>query len=181
MNCTAHDCDEHAVEHYATPDALYHYVNSGLSNVYLSGVKYRVCLECNQQEADIPSLKQLLESIARAIIEKHSKINGPEIRFLRKRLQRKQTQFAELLSLTPERLSTIENSPKPEMDAVREKFLRTIYPILSEDAKLRHTLDDRDEFERWMASISEGDQGERILATWNKRQWKVSTEPAIAA
>lgn len=181
MNCTIHDCEETAIERFATPDALYHYVNSGLPNVYLSGVKYRVCQECRQQEADIPALKQLLESIARALVEKHTKLNGPEIRFLRKRLQKKQAQFAELLSLSPQRLSTIENSPKPEMDEVRDKFLRTIYPILSEDTKLRQALDDRDQFERWMASISESEHGERVVATWKNRQWKVSTEPTIAA
>lgn len=180
MNCTPHDCEAVAVEKFASPEAPYHYVNSGLPNVYLSGVKYRVCRECKMQEADIPALKQLLEAIARAIVEKRSRLIGPEIRFLRKRLQRKQTEFAELLDLTPQRLSTIENSLKPEIEDVREKFLRVAYPILSDDAKLKQTLD-RNEFERWMASIHEGEQGERIIATWNRRQWKVSTEPAKAA
>jgi DNA-binding transcriptional regulator YiaG len=172
MNCTEHDCEESGVVRLATPDDGYHYVNSGLQNVYLSGVKYRVCENCQKQEADIPALKQLLESIARALVEKHSKLIGPEIRFLRKRLQKKQTQFAELLSLTPQRLCTIEKSLKPEMDEVREKFLRTIYPILSEDTKLKRALDDRDEFERWMASISKSDKGEIIVATWHNHKWK---------
>lgn len=181
MDCTIHDCDEAAVQRFATTEAPYHYVNSGLPNVFLSGVKYRVCEDCKKQEADIPALKQLLESIARALVEKHSKLNGPEIKFLRKRLQKKQAEFANLLSVTPQRLSTLENSPKPEMDEVREKFLRTIYPILSEDTKLRQALDDRDEFERWMASISESDEGESIHATWHRRQWKVSTEPSMVA
>jgi DNA-binding transcriptional regulator YiaG len=181
MECKIHDCEEVAVERTATPDSPYHYVNSGLPNVYLSGVKYRVCEECKKQEADIPALKQLLESIARALVEKHSKLIGPEIRFLRKRLQKKQMEFAGLLSLTPQRLSTLENSPKPEMEEVREKFLRTVYPIFSEDAKLRQNLDDRDGYERWMASISQSDEGERIVATWNRRHWRVSTEPTMAA
>jgi hypothetical protein len=55
-----HDCEEIAIEYSATPDAPYHYVNSGLPNVYLSGVKYRVCEACKKQEADLPALKQLL-------------------------------------------------------------------------------------------------------------------------
>ena len=101
-NCVLHDCEESAIERLATLNAQYHYVNSGLSNVYLAGVKYRVCRECNKQEADIPALKQLLESIARALVEKRSKLNGPEIKFLRKRLQKKQTDFASFLSLTPQ-------------------------------------------------------------------------------
>jgi DNA-binding transcriptional regulator YiaG len=181
MDCTIHDCNEAAIERFATTDAPYHYVNSGLPNVYLYGVNYRICEECKKQEADIPALKQLLESIARALIEKHSKLNGPEIKFLRKRLQKKQSEFAILLSLSPQRLSTLENNPKPEMEDVRDKFLRTVYPILSEDVKLRRALGDRDEFERWMASISESDEGESIRATWHRRQWKVSTEPSVAA
>jgi len=180
MDCTTHACEETAIERLATANAPYHYVNSGLPNVYLTGVKYRVCAECQKQEADIPALRQLLESIARAIVGKPSKINGPEIKFLRKRLQRKQAQFATVLSLTPQRLSTLENNPEPEMDEVREKFLRTIYPILSEDAKLLETLEDRAEYERWMASISEAGEREIIVATWNKRKWKVSTEPIAA-
>jgi DNA-binding transcriptional regulator YiaG len=181
MNHTPHDCEDVAVEKLASPESPYHYVNSGLSNVYLSGVKYRVCSVCNLQEADIPSLKLLLEAIARAIVEKQSRLIGPEVRFLRKRLQKKQTEFATLLDLTSQRLSTIENSPRAEMEELREKFLRVVYPILAEDAKLRQALEDRDEFERWMASVSQTERGECIVATWNKRHWRVSTTPAAAA
>jgi len=180
MNCTPHDCESLAVEKFASPESPYHYVNSGLSNVYLSGVKYRVCPTCNMQEADIPALKQLLEAVARAIVEKHSRLVGPEVRFLRKRLQKKQVEFAVLLDISSQRLSTIENSPKAEMEELREKFLRLVFPILAEDSKLKHALDDRDEFERWMASISENERGEIIVATWNKRHWSVSTTPAAA-
>ncbi len=178
--CLIHECADKAVERLATPETPYHYVLSGLPNVYLSGVRCRVCEECNKQEADIPAQTELLQAIARAIVEKSSRLKGPEIRFLRKRLHKKQTEFATLLSLTPQHLCAIENDPNAQMEEVREKFLRTFYPILSGDARLKHALDRGDDFERWMASISEGASGERIIATWNKRQWKVSTEPLAA-
>lgn len=171
-----HDCEASAVERIATFEKPYHFVNSGLPNVYLAGVRYRRCKSCGTQEADIPAPRQLMEAIARAVIQKDSRLTGHEVRFLRKRLQKKQTEFAALIRLTPERLSTIENSTIPAMEEVREKLLRLIFPMLAEDKTLKDEIENR--LVEWTASMDGRGHNERILATWQKRKWRVVTEAA---
>src|SRR5437773_345905 len=101
----AHDCEDRAEKRVATPDAPYHYVGSGLPNVYLVGVTYYVCPECGSQAAEIPGMKNLFEALGRTIVSKSSGLTGPEFRFLRKRLRKKAIEFAPMVSLTPEYLS----------------------------------------------------------------------------
>ena len=56
----------------------YHYVGSGLPNVYLVGVTYRTWPETGQQAADIPCLPELLEALAKALLSKRSALTGDE-------------------------------------------------------------------------------------------------------
>src|SRR5260370_20196249 len=101
MPIVEHTCDDSSEERRASNESRYHYVGYGLSNVYLSGVKYSVCRRCGMQSAEIPALKELLKALARTIVEKRSQLTGDEIRFLRKRLGKKSADFAAMLGLTP--------------------------------------------------------------------------------
>ena len=83
----------------ATPESPYHFVGSGLPNVYLVGIKSSLCKSCKEQAADIPAIKQLMTVIARAIIENEAHLTGPEVRFLRKRLGKKSADFAQLVGV----------------------------------------------------------------------------------
>lgn len=67
----------------------YHFTECGLPGVWLSGIRYFECPSCGAQSAEIPAVSQLLALIARALVEKESKLTGAEIRFLRKRLGKK--------------------------------------------------------------------------------------------
>src|SRR5579864_5833860 len=100
-----HDCEEHSEEFTSTAEKPYHYVGSGLGNVYLVGVKYWICSVCEKQSAIIPQLNQLLASIARTIVEKSSPLRGEQVRFLRKRLAKRSKEFSALVGVTPERYS----------------------------------------------------------------------------
>src|SRR5208337_3441364 len=54
-----HECNRQTRQEFrATMDDPYHFVDSGLPNVYLSGIRYFRC-ECGQEMADIPAIKQL--------------------------------------------------------------------------------------------------------------------------
>ena len=179
-NNTSHNCEERAEKRQATHNAPYHHVGSGLDNVYLIGITYYVCPDCGTQAAEIPAMKSLFEALGRTIIEKRSRITGPELRFLRKRLAKKAVEFAPMISLTPETLSSLENKAAP-IDPSRDKLVRLVFRGLSGDKQLRHVFDKGREFERWLASISGDGREERIYARrLRNNQWKVDVE-ALAA
>lgn len=175
-----HGCEERSQKRSATAEAPYHFVGSGLPNVYLVGVDYYVCADCSKQAAEIPAIKQLFEALGRTIVSKQSPLTGTEVRFLRKRLARKAVEFSRMVSLTPEYLSALENSPDP-VDPGRDKLVRVIYRALSDDKKLKDVFQKHQDFQKWITSINNKGRGEKITASRLKNnQWKVETEPIAA-
>ena len=122
------------IEHFATEDKPFHFTDSGLDNVYLVGIKYFTC-ECGNISAEIPALKRLMQLIACDIVKSQSNLEGAEIKFLRKRLGKKATEYCKFLAIEPETLSRIENGKMPASGAT-DKLARLTYAILSEDPNL---------------------------------------------
>jgi DNA-binding transcriptional regulator YiaG len=175
-----HDCESSATEHLATPAHPYHYVGSGLDNVYLSGVKYWICGECKQQSAEIPALKHLLTAIGRVIVEKQSPLTGQQVRFLRKRLSKRSVDFAAMIGMTPQRLSALETTDRRIAEG-RDKLIRLIYRDLSGDQKLKNSLGGEEQLEKWLTALHGRGPFEIITATWlANRQWRVQAERAAA-
>jgi len=173
-------CEDHAEKRSAVAGAEYHYVGSGLPNVYLVGITYFVCKECGKQAAEIPAIKELHGALARTIVSKTSPLTGPEVRYLRKRLSKKAIEFAPMISLTPEYLSALENSPDP-VDPGRDKLVRVIYRAMAGDKKLRAVFEKGEDFQRWITSIHNTGMGERIVASRLKNnQWRVEALPVAA-
>lgn len=173
-----HDCEDTAVQHKSTAARPYHYVGSGLKNVYLVGVKYWVCSVCGKQAAEIPSLNRLLESIARAVVEKKSPLIGEQVRYLRKRLSKRSKDFAALIGVTPERYCAIEASDVPLAEG-RDKLVRLIYRVFSRDRKLKEALSNQQQIEQWLIALHGRDDSECIVGTWlSNRKWRVHTAPS---
>ena len=120
---TINSCEFSCEERKATLTAPYHFVDSGLPGVFLVGIKYRVCVRCRRQSADIPAVKQLMAALAQAIVENESPLTGPEIRFLRKRLGKKSSEFAKIIGVTLEQVSRWENGHNPP-EASADKLIR---------------------------------------------------------
>lgn len=136
-----HECNRQTRQEFrATMDDPYHFVDSGLPNVYLSGIRYFRC-ECGQEMADIPAIKQLLNLIARDLVEKTSALSGAEIRFLRKRLGQRASDFSKQLGFEPETLSRIENDHLPASERT-DKLIRLYYAVASKDPLLLGQLQD---------------------------------------
>ena len=131
---TDHNCMPHRVEKLATVEEPFHFVDSGLPNVYLVGIKYFVC-DCGSVVAEIPAVKQLMQLIARDIVESPFDLTGAELRFLRKRLGMKASEYARLLGFEPETLSRLENGKQPVSIQV-QKLAKLSYCVFSEDAHL---------------------------------------------
>jgi hypothetical protein len=175
---TAHTCEERSERKLSTFDEPYHYVGSGLPRVYLVGVPYYVCRDCGKQAAEIPAMRELFAALARSIVSKKSQLTGLELRFLRKRLGKKAIDFAPMVSVTPEYLSALENSPDP-IDPGRDKLARLIYRALSGEKQLKRVFEKDQEFERWITSIQKIGTDEKIYATHlRNNQWRVETRAA---
>jgi DNA-binding transcriptional regulator YiaG len=131
-NSTAeHVCQRNWVERSATEEEPFHFVDSGLPNVYLIGVRYFTC-ECGNVVAEIPALKQLMRLIARDLIGEAGALTGDEIRFLRKRLGMRAVDFARTLGLEPETLSRMENNKQPVSEQ-SDKLIRFFYAVSVKD------------------------------------------------
>lgn len=131
---TDHDCSERRVEKLATEAEPFHFVDSGLPNVYLVGIKYFVC-DCGRVVAEIPAVKQLMRLIAHDLVISPFDLTGTEVRFLRKRLGKKASEYCTYLGVEPETLSRIENGKQP-LSVQAQKLARLSYCIFSGDPNL---------------------------------------------
>lgn len=129
-----HDCKTARTEKFATPEEPFHFIDSGLPNVYLVGIKYFVC-ECGSIVAEIPAIKQLMQLIARDIVTSPLDLTGAEIRFLRKRIGKKAAEYSTYLGVAPETLSRFENG-KQTISLQAQKLARLSYCVYSEDSNL---------------------------------------------
>jgi putative zinc finger/helix-turn-helix YgiT family protein len=158
----------------ATLKAPYHFVGSGLANVYLSGIQYRTCRKCGAQSADLPAIKQLLNVIAKAVVESDAPLTGAEIRFLRKRLGMKSSDFARLVGVSAEQVSRWENGHNPP-ERSADKLIRILYRALSGERKLHSTI--HREIESWLAPRKRNGNVSEIRAKLQNHEWKA--EPVL--
>lgn len=162
-----HECLAVRQEHLATAEQPFHFTDSGLSNVYLVGIKYFTC-ECGRVTTEIPAIKQLLQLIAKDLIEKPEALTGEEVRFLRKRLGKKAKDFAAEIGLQPETLSRIENGHVP-VEQQTDKLIRADY-ILSTDSALVQEM--RKALLEVLKSWKQSQAPTKIVATVTDNEWE---------
>lgn len=162
-----HRCEVEAVEHFATMEKPFHFEASGLSNVFLVGVKYWVC-GCGNSFAEIPAAIPLMMAIARSLAFKESALTGEEIRFLRKRLGKKAADFAQMLRITPEHLSKLENGHLPVGEQT-DALVRFVYIFQSKDEVLQHSFRQANAMARSLRPNSSS----RILAKVVESDWDI--------
>lgn len=153
MTESRHDCSKHAEQRKATRSRPYHFLDSGLPNVYLTGVKYWTCTECGAQAAEIPSPEQLMNLIAEIVVMKPGLLTGPEVKFLRKRAGKKASDFAGIIGRTPEHLSKLETGALPITEPM-DKLIRLSYGLLNPKAGLFQKISSKTE--EWLDSIDPG-------------------------
>ncbi len=165
-----HECSSKSrKEILATDDSPYHFVDSGLSNVYLVGITYYECRECGRVVAEIPAVRQLLTVIARDLVEKSDALAPEEIRFLRKRLRKRQIDFGKEIGLRPETLSRIENGDTRVNERV-DKLIRLYYALQSQDPILLEKF--KHELQAILASWKYSPAPSKIVATVKGNEWE---------
>ncbi|CAN2039679.1 HTH cro/C1-type domain-containing protein [Candidatus Magnetomoraceae bacterium gMMP-15] len=104
----------------------HHFLESGLNNVFLQNVAIDECMNCGEKIISITNPNALMKKISTSIILKPYKLDGPEIKFLRKNLYLKIQEFAQLLGVAPVMESDWEKSQTEPTDS-EDRLIRIIY------------------------------------------------------
>jgi DNA-binding transcriptional regulator YiaG len=100
--------------------------------VLLKKIKLIKCTKCRTVEPIIPMMSDLINAIAMAVICQPSKLNGQEIRFLRKYVRKSADEFSRLLHVDNTHLSKLENGHTPIGDQT-DKYVRLLVLNLSDE------------------------------------------------
>ncbi|MEA3546845.1 MAG: type II toxin-antitoxin system MqsA family antitoxin [Thermodesulfobacteriota bacterium] len=113
-------------------DKPYHYTECGL-DVVLCGITQYVCPACGEKYASIPNMQKLHRFIGTHICQKRRALLKPEeIKFLRKDLQLKSKELANLLGVTPSTISRWENGKK-QIGEPYDRLLRSIFMMYASE------------------------------------------------
>ena len=163
-----HDCRNHRTEKFATLEEPFHFTDSGLPNVYLVGIKYFVC-ECGRIVAEIPAIKQLMQLVARDVVTSPFDLTGAELRFLRKRLGKKASEYCKYLGFTAETLSRVENG-KQVFSIQAQKLARLSYCVFSEDPHLFECA--KAILQSILEEIKSNEKTRIVLAMATNQEWR---------
>jgi putative zinc finger/helix-turn-helix YgiT family protein len=84
-----------------------------LPGTVLVGVEVSRCPKCGSSETAIPAMDTLVRMLAGAVIRKRARLNGDEVRFLRKYLGYSSADFAKRIGSSPSTVSKWENGVQP--------------------------------------------------------------------
>lgn len=107
------------------------FTESGLNNVVLKNIEVLVCDRCKTETPRLPRLNDLMRTIALALITKPYKLEGQDIRFLRKFLGLSSEAFAAILDVDKSHLSRVENGAMP-VSAATDRLVRLVALGLAE-------------------------------------------------
>jgi DNA-binding transcriptional regulator YiaG len=122
-------CDESAIvtrKNYPLPEL-------GVP-VELQNVEVIECPSCGSEEPVIPNMDGLMLTLALAITCSPRKLNGNEVRFLRKYVGKSASDFSRFLHVDPTHLSKIENG-RVDIGAGLDKLVRLLVVNMSSDLK----------------------------------------------
>jgi hypothetical protein len=87
----------------------YEFKESGLRDVVLLDIELVKCGECGNVDPVLFRLEELMHLVAVAVLQKQYRLEGEELRFLRKHSELTQEEFAKLLHVDKTTLSKWEN------------------------------------------------------------------------
>lgn len=109
----------------------YHYKESGLKNVVLSGIELIRCGKCGNEDPVIARMNDVHRALALAVVSQPFRLQGEDVRYLRKFLGMTQDQFAELLHVHKSNLSKWENN-EDKIGEQSDRLIRTVAMALGE-------------------------------------------------
>jgi len=109
----------------------------GLKNVILQGVEVVQCPQCGDEQIIIPRLDELMRTLAFAVISQPYRLQGEDVRFLRKYLKMTQAEFASYLEIDKTNLSKWENNDD-RIGEQSDRLIRSISLALGDGLKEAH-------------------------------------------
>jgi putative zinc finger/helix-turn-helix YgiT family protein len=109
----------------------------GLPYVTLVGVEVTRCAQCGDFEVALPRIEELHHSIAAAVVRKPGRLEGMEIRFLRKWLGFSGTEFAAHMGVSPATVSRWETGSQ-RIGGAADRTLRLM--VLSREPSANYSL-----------------------------------------
>ena len=109
----------------------YPYKESGLKNVTLSGIDLIRCRKCGNVDPVIRCINDLHQALALAVASQPFRLQGEDVRYLRKYLGMTQDKFAELLHIHKSSLSKWENN-EDKIGEQSDRLIRTVVLTLGE-------------------------------------------------
>lgn len=105
--------------------SVYHYTECGLDYVYLTS-GFKVLRSEGKEVVEVENPEQLQRTIADAIVNHQSKLNGTEIKFLRRLMKMTQPELGELLGKDAQSIARWEKGQN-ELPSAEDRILRQIY------------------------------------------------------
>ena len=121
-------CPECGKSLRARKGQTYRYLESGLGNVTLTGIRVFHCAKCGLDFPEIPNIRGLHRSVASLLARKPAPLTGAEFRFLRKEIELKATDLARDLGITNVTISRWETGARP-INPVADRLLRLLYSL----------------------------------------------------
>jgi putative zinc finger/helix-turn-helix YgiT family protein len=129
-------CETCKIEMIVRNDQRYHYVESGLDNVYLDGISLLVCDSCGEESPIIPRILDVHSAIGRSVALQQAPLRGEDVRFLRKQLGMRARSWAGLLKVSVETLSRWENGEQ-KIGPQSDSLFRLMYIRIREERETR--------------------------------------------
>jgi putative zinc finger/helix-turn-helix YgiT family protein len=109
----------------------YRYKESGLKNVILLGIDLIRCPKCGNEDPVIPRINELHRALALAVASQLFRLQGEDVRYLRKYLGMSQDEFSKLLHVHKTNLSKWENN-EDKIGEQSDRLIRTVALTLGE-------------------------------------------------
>jgi putative zinc finger/helix-turn-helix YgiT family protein len=104
----------------------YQYTESGLKNVVLKGISAYKCTKCKEINPVIPRIKEIHRMIGEDLINKNSLLMGNEVTFLRKEMEIRAKDLAQILGVTKVTVSRWENE-REQISPACDRLIRLLY------------------------------------------------------
>lgn len=106
------------------------YVESGVPNVVLQNVRGAVCPACGNEDLLLPHLERIHQAIASALLKSPARLTGPQLRFLRKYVQKTGEEFARYLRTDKTKISKWEQGVDP-IGPANDRLIRMLVAALA--------------------------------------------------
>lgn len=171
MKVRCEDCRQAMTVRRATIEHPYHFLESGLPEIYLSGIKVYRCPGCGEESGVLPQIESLMTGIAQTLLSKPGMLAGPEVRYLRKHANWQAKELAGFLGMDPAYFSRVENGKVANLGDAADLLIRLL--VREATMKVKHG---REALDMFVSAIRNGQERAEapLFRFTSKQEWHVA-------